>query len=235
MKPMHLGILALVGLAAAALAGVGRPEPARSQDDDSRHVTVSGSGRVASVPDVASFSFGVSSRSATAKGALDANASEMRRVIAALHAAGVASKDIRTEQVSLMPELDENGRVVTGYAASNSVSARMDELGDAGNVVDAAVGAGANQVYGPALSREDQTELYAKALRNAVADARRKAEAVADASNASVGRVLTVVEQGVGGPQPLYEARAAMADDSTPIEPGTEQIQAGVTVTFALQ
>lgn len=236
MKLTHLAVLAALGLAAAALIGVGRPEPARSEDDASRHVTVTGTGTVESVPDVASFSFGVESRGSTAKEALAANASELRRVIEALRVHGVSSKDIRTEQVSLMPQLDDNGRTVVGYAASNSVRAEIDDLGDAGAVVDAAVGAGANQVYGPALSREDQTELYAKALQRAVAEAREKAEALAGASDASVGRVLTIDETGAAGPPvPYYAERATGAAlATTPIEPGTERIQAQVRVTFAL-
>ncbi len=236
MKLRYAVGLAALGLAAAALIGVGRPEPARSQGDDSRRVTVSGMGRVESVPDVATFSFGVSSRSSTAKEALESNSAEMRDVIAALRTAGVPGKDLRTEQVSLTPQFDENGRTVVGYTAMNSVSAKVDELEHAGAVVDAAVQAGANQVSGPALSRDDQAGLYAKALGNAVDEARRKAEALADASGASVGRALTIVEQGTGGgPEPMYEARALASDFSTPIEPGTKQIQAHVTVTFELQ
>jgi uncharacterized protein YggE len=237
MKRRYALVLAAVGLVAAALVGVGRPEPARSESDDVRRVTVAGMGSVESVPDVATFGFGVSTRSATAKEALDGNAAQTRRVISALRAAGVSAKDIRTEQVSLTPQFDENGRTVVGYTATNSVNAKIDDLGDAGSVVDEAVGAGANQVDGPALSREDQSALYRKALESAVAEARRKAEALADASGASVGRVLTIVEQGTGGgPEPIYYAQAMMArDGATPIEPGTEQIEAHVTVTFELQ
>jgi uncharacterized protein YggE len=237
MKLRYTVGLAALGLAAAALIGVGRPEPARSQGDDARRVTVSGIGRVESVPDVATFGFGVSSRSSTAKEALESNSAAMRDVIEALRSAGVAAKDLRTEQVSLTPQFDENGRTVVGYTATNSVSAKVDELEHAGDVVDAAVQAGANEVSGPALSRDDQAALYTKALRSAVAEARSKAEALAEASDASVGRALTIVEQGTGdGPEPPYYARMAMAaDGSTPIEPGTEQIQAQVSVTFELQ
>jgi uncharacterized protein YggE len=102
-------------------------------------------------------------------------------------------------------------------------------------VIDAAVNAGANQVYGPSLSHGDQDELYRQALKAAVANARANAQALASASNLSLGRVTTIVEGG-GAPQPVPFAAAAdkaMAE-STPIEPGTQETTASVTVTFSV-
>jgi uncharacterized protein YggE len=100
-------------------------------------------------------------------------------------------------------------------------------------VIDAAVNAGANQVYGLSLSHGDQDELYRQALKAAVANARANAQALASASNLSLGRVTAIVEGG-GAPQPVPFAAAdkAMAE-STPIEPGTQQTTASVTVTFS--
>ena len=236
MKTFHVVALVAAALAAAAFSGVGRPEPAHSQTDEPRRVTVSGLGSVDSVPDIASFSFGVETSGAGADDALQANARQMRRVIEALRAAGVSLKDIRTESVSLMPRLDDDGRTIAGYTAHNSVRVEVEELARAGDVVDAAVDAGANQAYGPTLARADQDALYRKALRSALDDARKKAAALADAGGASVGRVLTIVEAGSADPQVAYESAALAARSAeTPIEPGTEHIQARVTVTFALQ
>jgi uncharacterized protein YggE len=98
-------------------------------------------------------------------------------------------------------------------------------------VIDAAVAAGANQVYGPSLSRSDQDDLYRQALRTAYADARAKAQVLAAAAGLSVGRVLAMQESG-GVPVPLVD-RAGAAETQVPIEPGTQSIQASVTVTFA--
>jgi uncharacterized protein len=236
MKTFHVVALVAAGLAVAALSGVARPEPAQSQSDEPRRVTVSGVGSVDSVPDVVSFSFGVETNGAGADDALEANARQMRRVIEALRAAGVSVKDIRTESVSLMPRLDDEGRTIAGYTARNSVRAEVDELARAGGVVDAAVDAGANEVYGLTLAREDQDALYRKALGSALEDARTKAVALADAGGASIGRVLTIVESGSAEPPIAYQSAALAARSAeTPIEPGTEQIQARVTVTFALR
>jgi uncharacterized protein YggE len=155
----------------------------------------------------------------------------MRKVIAALKAAGAT--DVKTQYVSLSPRYNERSEA-QGFSATNSVSATVREIARAGAVIDAAVDAGANQVYGPNLSRGDQTELYRDALKAAVANARASAQALASASNLSLGRVTAIVEGG-GAPRPLPFAAAdkAMEAGSTPIEPGTQEVSASVSVTFA--
>jgi len=231
MKTISALILAAGLLAAAALAGVGRPEPAVSAAPDAEQgITVIGTGVVTSVPDRADFSFGVTSEGRTAAAALAANAAEMRRVIAAIRAAGVAADDVQTQQISLSPRYTDEGESIVGYTASNTVSARIRDLGRAGAVIDAAVEAGANQVFGPSLTRSDSNELYRTALRAAYANARAKAQALAAAAGITLGRAVDMVES--GGPMPMPAAESARLTD-TPIEPGTQEIQATVTVTFA--
>jgi uncharacterized protein YggE len=221
-------IVLALGLAAATLPGT-----ASSAAADPGGITVQGTASVTSVPDRAELSFGVESQGQTAKAALAANASEMRKVIAALKAAGVAAADIKTQSVSLSPRYNDKNEP-QGFVAANSVSATIKELARAGAVIDAAVDAGANQVYGPSLSRGDQAELYRQALKVAVANARASAQAIAGAANVSLGRVTTVVEGG-GAPSPVaYTLEKAGAADSTPIEPGTQQTTASVTVTFSV-
>ncbi|MGH2996246.1 MAG: SIMPL domain-containing protein [Gaiellaceae bacterium] len=237
MKLAHIAALAAFGLAVAAFAGISRPEPAQglAAADDVNSITVNGMGSVAATPDQAEFSFGVVSQGTTARAALAANAAEMRRVIDALKGAGVAADDIQTQQVFLSPRTTDDGEAIVGYTAQNTVGAKVRDLAKSGAIIDAAVAAGANTVYGPALVRSDQTELYRTALRAAVADARSKAQALAAAGGVGLGRVVTVIEAGAG-PQPLpVEERARAADSpATPIEPGTQRIEATATVTFAI-
>ena len=76
--------------------------------------------------------------------------------------------------MSVNPRYDDNGQAITGYDASNSVSAIVRGLSDVGDVIDAAVAAGANNVSGPSLSRDDQDKLYRDALEDAVAKARER-------------------------------------------------------------
>ena len=127
---------------------------------------------------------------------------------------------------------------MVGYTATNTVSAETDALGKAGDVIDAAVEAGANQLSGPSLTREDRDALEHEALRKAVAEARAKAEVLADAAGVSLGRATSIVETGAGAPPPVpYYERSALvaADASTPIQAGTAKIEATVALTFALE
>jgi uncharacterized protein YggE len=235
MKLARLALLAAGGVAIAAFAGVFQPSGARSAsaaDTPSGGITVLGTGSTNVTPDRASFAFGTVSQAATASAALAASSQSVARVIAALKKAGVASADLQTSDVSLSPRMNDNGNEIVGYTASNTVTATIRKLGDAGGVVDAAVGAGANQVYGPNLLASDQDAAYRNALKEAVAQARTKAETLAAASNSTLGKITAIVEGGGSVPMPM--AVGAAKDSSVPIEPGTQKIEATVSVTFAI-
>ena len=235
MKPIRIAAVAALVLAAAALAGVGRPEEARSeQGATTRGITVNASGKVEATPESAALELGVETQASNAKEALAQNSERLRRVLDALRKAGVSKDDLRTSQVSLWPQRDSDGLAVSGYSAQNTVSVEVD-VAKAGDAIDAAVAAGANVVGGPSLSVGDRDDLYRKALKDAVEAARAKAEAIAAAAGVKVGRVTAVVESpGYEQPMPYAAEAARAADVSTPIEPGKQAIEATVMVTFAL-
>jgi uncharacterized protein len=230
----RLALAATLLLAAAALAGVGRPEGAHAVDsapapsDSTDSVTVSGAGSVSATPTTAVVSFGVDTRGTTAKAALAANAKEMRQVIDALKAAGAS--DVTTQWVSLSQSSDQNGQP-NGFQASNSVGAKTG-VDRAGALIDAAVEAGANRIDGPSMSVADQDALYRKALRAAMENARLSAETLAQSAGRALGKVTSVSESSQGLPIP-YAAKAADSA-GTPIEAGTQEVTASVTVTYAL-
>jgi uncharacterized protein YggE len=236
MKIRHVVWISALVLAASAIAGVGAPRLIRADSGDPPPGTLSvvGTGSVTTTPDTARVSAGVTTQDSTASEAMDANAKAMAKVIAALKNAGIASKDLQTEFVSVNPRYDDGGQAITGYTATNSVSAVVRGLSDVGDVIDAAVAAGANNVSGPSLARDDQDKLYRDALEDAVADARQKATALASAAGLSLGKVRSLSEspQSVG---PIaYDAFAAKASAATPVEPGTAEITATVRVVFAV-
>jgi uncharacterized protein len=232
LRPILL--LSGVLLAASAVAGVAQPRLGHAAGTPSaaKTITVTGNGSVTTVPDRASFSFTVDSRAATAKAALAQNADAAAAVIAALKNAGVASRDLQTGQVSLSPQQSDDGTTVVGYVASNSVNAAT-ALAKAGALVDAAVGAGATGVSGPSFTRSDADALYGDALKTAVANAGDKAKTLAAASGLTLGGVQTIVEGSQAQPV-VYSAGKAMDAAATPIEPGSQSIDASVTVTYAV-
>ncbi len=232
MKRLALAVPAL--LAVAALAGALGPQPdaAEAQQPAAEQpdtVTVSGVGSVESVPNQAQMSFGVETRGQTARAAVAANAEAIQKVIAALRKAG--AREIATQWVSVWPVMrDENA--ISGYSASNSVSA-VSDIEDAAGLIDAGVEAGANQVSGPGMSRSDAEKLYRAALSKAVADARQRAEILAKAAGRTLGEITSISES--GATLVSYAERAALDTASTPIVPGQVETTATISVTFTLR
>jgi len=218
-------------LVASAIAGVAQPRFGRSATTTppAKTITVTGDGSVTTVPDRATFGFSIETRAKTATAALTQNSNDTTAVIDALKAAGVTSANLQTSQVSLMPQTSQDGTTILGYVASNSVTVKTP-LANAGKIVDAAVGAGANGVSGPSLDVSDQSSLYRDALHKAVDDAKLKAQSLADAAGLSLGGALTITEGGASSPVPMADKISAAG---APIEAGTQEIQASVTVTYA--
>ena len=226
-------LIAGVLLVAAAIAGVAQPHLGRSATPTTgTTITVTGNGTVDATPDRASFDFGVTTNGATAAEALSRNASQARAIIDALKKAGIASSAIQTTQVSLWPQTSSNGRVITGYQASNSVQVTA-ALAKSGALVDAAVGAGANNVDGPNLDTADTSSLRNEALKQALGEAKGKAQAIAEAAGLTLGAPLKVREGGQATPIVYAAGLEAPARAAPPIEAGTQKIQASVTVTYS--
>jgi uncharacterized protein len=232
MRLRWILLLAALLLAASAIAGIAQPHFGRAADTTPppKTITVTGNGKVTAVPDRASFGFSVDTRADTAKAALAKNADLAAAIVAALKSAGVAPADLQTQQVSLSPQTNQDGTQVVGYTASTTVSVNTT-IPKAGAIVDAAVGAGANGVSGPSLSVSDQDAQYRDALKNAVADAKQKAQALASAAGLALGGVRTMVEGANATPIPFAAAKSADAA-GVAIEPGTQEIDASVTVTY---
>ena len=233
MKTRHLLFLAACLLTATLFAGIGVPRLAHGVDAKAGTVVVNATGSVDVVPDTAELELGVSTEGKTADAAMAANNDAAARLIAAIRGADVSRSDIATQAVTLEPRMNENGDSVVGYTASNVVRVTIHRLANAGAVIGAAVGAGANVVSGPSLSRDDSDALYRTALKKAVDAANAKAEALGEAGHFTVGPISSVVEREHydGEAIPMF-ARAPSS--AAPIEAGTQQVTASVTVTFAI-
>jgi uncharacterized protein YggE len=222
---MKILLAGLALFAAAAIAGVAQPRLAHSAAAaDPKTITVSGAGSVETVPDQVTFSFTVTTRADTAKAALARNGTTADAVAAALRGA-----KLQTSAVLLSPQLNDDGTAVLGYTASTTITALTD-LAKAGPLIDGAVAAGATEVAGPSWSQSDRDALYRQALQKAVADAKAKAEALADASGLTLGAATSVTEGVADRPLPFA---SAAADGVAKLEPGTQTVDASVAVTFA--
>lgn len=230
MKPLQLGIAAAAAVAIVVFLALGRAGSAHSAPTHGDAITVTGVGDAVAAPDEATFDFVVDTTGSTAREALAANAAQTHDVIYALEKRGVRMADIQTQNVSTYSRTPDQ----SGFGASHDLQVLVRDLGKAGTIVDAAVASGADEVNGPTFSRSDKDAIYREALRVALAQARTKAQTLAEASHVTLGSVTKVeeqVDQGyVVSDQQMY--RAAVA--STPIAKGRQKTEATVTVTFAI-
>lgn len=208
---------------------------------DGTLLDVSAQGRTTRAPDLATIRAGVVTQAPTAAAALSDNAARMARVVAALKAAGVATRDVQTANVSLSPQYrytDGKPPEVTGYQASNSVSIRFRDIARSGAILDALVAQGANQIDGPSLSLDQPDAALDEARTDAVQRARARADLYARAAGLRVVRIVSIAEEGqnAGGPQPpVFYARAAKADAATQIAAGETDVTVSLAVRFLLR
>jgi uncharacterized protein YggE len=243
-KRMTKTMLALMISAAAMTAA-----PAASQDAVAvvrpvagTRLDISATGSVSRVPDLAIISAGVVTKSPTASGAIADNAARMERVRAALKRAGIADRDIQTSSINLNPDYryDNNQPpVLTGYQASNSVSIRFRDIRNTGKILDALVAQGANQMNGPSLTIDKPEAAYDEARTKALAAGRARADLYARSLGMRVTRLLSVSEGGTNMPRPPYPmammAQAERSDAKTAIEPGSQDLEITLGMSFELQ
>lgn len=234
--PVLLPLVALI-LAVGLAAG-----PAAAESAPPRQIVVEGRGEVQRTPDFATVSMGVASEAATAAEALAANTAAMTEVFAALAAAGIEPRDIRTTEVSLAPRWhhpqDRKSELrIVGFTASNQVAVRVRELAKLGAVLDAVVQGGANRLGGVSFGLSDESEALSEARRRAVADALARAELYTSAAGVGLGRVMTITESGgFGIPRPLQRSDMMLAAEAAPVPvaEGELTISAGVSIVFEL-
>ncbi|HEV8403615.1 MAG TPA: SIMPL domain-containing protein [Candidatus Limnocylindrales bacterium] len=238
-----LGALAVGALivAVAALSVRGGPvSGAPTSTDPATHsITVTATGKTTVVPDVARVYLGVTANRSTVKAAREAGAKTMTDIIAAVRALGVDEKDIQTTNLSLNPQYG-NGATpkVVGYQISEQVEITVRDLDKAGDVVDAATAKGATDVNGISFEVADPVKAQNDARAAAVAAARASAQAMAGAGSVSLGTVISMTD--ATPPSPIvygygaFKAVAPAADAATPVQPGTQDLTATVTVVFEI-
>jgi uncharacterized protein YggE len=204
-----------------------------------RTITVTGTGRASVRPDLADLRLGVTITAPTVESARSATSSALAAVLAKLKALGIEEGDLQTSIVSVSPQYDYSREGapprLAGYTFANLVAAVVRDIERVGEAIDAALTAGATNVDRIAFRVEDQSGAEREAREAAVADARVKAETFAAAAGVTIEEVAAIIESGmpIPYPTPMAERMAfAARDASTPIEPGTNEVTATVTITY---
>ena len=227
----HLSALALATALALPIAS-----PVMAEEVRAPMINVTGTGTVEAAPDIASLTIGVTTQGETAVAALAANSAAMEAVMARLTAAGVEARDMQTSNLSVNPNwtgYDSSAPTISGYVAANLLTVTIRDLAGLGPVLDAAVQDGANTLNGLIFGFADPGPLLDEARKEAVADARARAELLATAAGVKLGRVLSISEgTPEGGPMPMYKADLAAAP--VPVAAGAMDVAASVTIFYEI-
>lgn len=221
--------------------------PVQSQDSyaalsGDKTVTVSASGKVSVVPDMAEIIFGISTEDTDAAAAQDKNSKEAQKVVDKLTELGISEKSIKTSAYDIYPQYDydaEGGSRIVGYTVDTTLTVSDLPVSDAGNVISQCVSAGINSMNGINYSCSGYDDAYNEALAEAVNAAAGKAQVLATAFGKSLGDVKSVVEgyQDVTLQYRSLDAAAfknSMESSDAVIMPGESDVEAQVTVTYAL-
>jgi uncharacterized protein YggE len=243
----------LAGLA-AALALAALPSSAASQSvpialaPGEVLLNVQAEGRHRSRPDLMTVTAGVVTTARTAREALEANSALANRLIQVVRSNGIQPGDVRTTELSVVPQFEEltdesaeraerenRSPRILGYVAKNSLELRLRDLGRAPDIIDGLFAAGANSVEGPDFSLADPAPAQRMARRAAVEAARLEADTYAEALNMRVARILRVSERGdfdlEGGEQIVVTGSRIRR---TPIEPGELTTRINVWIDYAM-
>jgi uncharacterized protein YggE len=235
----------LLASAAFALAATFAALPAKADNvTEVPTLTANGEGIVYATPDIAIVSIGVTTQGANAAEALSANSADLSKVIDTIRGEGVDDKDIGTSGLSIRPVYEKPAKdaeqteapKIIGYTVSNEVRVTIRNLESSGSILDKVVSAGANQMNGIAFDNADRSASQDEAIKAAIADAKRKAEIMAEAAGVKLKRIVNIQAHGGGGGMPQMYARAAMADAAAvPVMPGQQQIMGNATVVWEIE
>ena len=231
--------LVICGLSTEARGQTGVPD-----EKSPPTLTVTGHGEVSAPPGRATVRLGAVAQAQQAADAQSQVNQVMDRALERLKALNVPPEHITTVGLLLTPvysgrkpgmaEEPSEPRIV-GYRANHTIKVEVDDPKKIGEVIDAGVAAGANQLEGISFELKDDTKQVEQALRMAAGEARAKAEAIADAMHIRIVSVEDVLEGGVNiVPPSVSLARTYAAEAATPVQPGQVEVRASVTVRYRI-
>jgi uncharacterized protein YggE len=247
---MRNKILSLILLVAIAVFAIGAysnlaqasPVSQTPISETPRTLSITGHGEVSLTPDIAYIYVGVHSEHEDAGTAVADNNDQAQSVIDALRAAGIAAEDISTSNFSLWysQNYDFEGKPTDAkYVVDNSVFITVRDLEQLGDLLGAAIDAGANSINGISFDVSDKEAALAEAREQAVTDARTQAAELAGLADVELGEIQSINMYG-GYPGPIYGGKggggyAADAAASVPITPGQYVVTIDVSIVFEIR
>lgn len=214
-------------------------------------ISFSGAGKAVVKPDIASVSFGVTAQAAKSQDAVNQSNTKMNAVIAAVKAAGVDEKDIRTTSYNLSPTYTYpdstrgiyygGSGVISGYQVDQQVEVKIRDFSKINTILDTATASGANTVGSLYFTVDDMEKVKAEARKEAIREAKKKANAMANQSGLKLGKLISVSEG--YSPMPYTYDKAAesigmgsAAPSVAPqVQPGQQEVMVSVNLTYQVR
>lgn len=241
-----IGVVLLIGVVGlVGLVGCSSQSTVGSSSQQQQGIYVSGQGKVYAVPDIAMLSLGIVAQDTTVADAQTAANAAMEKVMAALEAAGIDKKDIQTQYYSIQQvtkwEDKTQQTTITGYQVTNTVTAKVRKVDQAGKVIDAVVAAGGDltRINNINFTVDDPTPYYNQAREQAATYAKAKAKSLADLTGVKLGKVISVSENAYLMSNNVYYDRtvavpAPVSGTGTSVSAGQLEIDATVQITYAI-
>jgi len=244
-------MVASLGLAGAWALGQTKPAvlaqtpaPSEVKYNAAQTITVVGQGTVSVAPDIARITVGVETTASTVADGSTENQAKMKALLAALKALGIAEKDIQTTNYSIMVNRGQEQPVAdvgkptataTTYTVSNNVTATIRDLTLVSEVIDAAIEAGANNIWGISFTVEKPDAALADARAKAVADAKLRAEALAKLGEVTLGPVMAMSEV-IGSSSPvMYSVAERGLGGDTSVSIGEVEVSYQIQVSYYIE
>lgn len=238
--------LLLVVLSALFLAGCSGTMVSGGYNGAAAGLSVNGRGQVSLAPDIAYVTIGVHTEAGDVSQAVSQNADQVADVMTALADMGVAREDMQTSNFSLYTgdKYDPASGLSIGknYIVENTVNITVRDLANMGNLLDGAVSAGANSIWGVTFDLEDKDAALVEARDMALEDAVSEAQALAGAASITLGDIVSLSYTDTGYYSPYYGmvgmgggGGGDAAGATTSIVPGLITVGAEVYVTYSIK
>jgi uncharacterized protein YggE len=207
-----------------------------------RTLSVNGSAQASLTPDIAYISVGVHTENKSATESVDANNAQVQQIVDALVGKGVDAKDMLTTNFSISPQDEwspDGQKIGTKFVVDNTIYITLRDISKIGDILGAAVEAGANNVYGIQFDVSDKTALLASTRQAAVENARKQAEELAQAAGVSLGEVQNISYYN-SYPVPVYDMKGGTAmgiggGGSVPISAGQMTLNVDVNIIYEIK
>jgi len=244
VKKKWLLIIGLIlTLAIVSLAGCSPGNQEVNFSSQQEGIWVTGQGKVIAIPDITTLRLGIEAQEASVAEAQSKAAQAMNRVMTALTENGVAEKDIQTQYFSIRRvtkwDREKEEETIVGYKVTNMVTAKIRDIDKAGSIIDVVAEAGGDltRIDSIDFSVDDPSAYYEEARQEAMAEARNKAEQLAEMAGVTLGKP-TYISEGIQVPPitrgVVYEEVPVAPAPETPISPGEMEISLSLQVAYAI-